>query len=122
MKRLKRNAIKCNCCGDIIESKFVHDIHECSCKSVAIDGGLEYCKVSGCYGDWEDLCEYEEVPGHNVVVYSLGNKHSFRTSKDLDSLIQIYEGRDELLEIYDDKNKLIYTSKGLGEYKERFGF
>lgn len=122
MKRLIRNAVKCNCCGDIIESKFVHDIQECSCKTIAVDGGLEYCKVSGCFGDWEDLCEYEEVPGYYVVAYSFGSRHTFNTTKDIDTLIQIYEGQDEHLEIYDDKHRLIYVSNGLAEYKERFGF
>lgn len=65
MKKLKSNKIKCLSCGDIIESKHVHDYWTCSCKKVCVDGGLEYAKrgfpkfpVEGWY---EELSEYEEI-------------------------------------------------------------
>lgn len=35
-----RHAIQCMKCLDTIESKFLHDFKECSCKSVSIDGGI----------------------------------------------------------------------------------
>ncbi|SEB22969.1 DUF7695 domain-containing protein, partial [Bacillus nitratireducens] len=54
VKKLKRNAIKCRKCGDIIESKFTHDFKYCSCGSVAIDGGLEYARMQG---DLENIIE-----------------------------------------------------------------
>ena len=38
------NRIKCNKCGDVIESKTTHDFKWCKCGTVAIDGGLEYLK------------------------------------------------------------------------------
>ena len=41
-----KNAIKCIKCGDVIESKTVHDYVECSCGSVAVDGGHSYLKRS----------------------------------------------------------------------------
>ena len=41
-KKLVRNAICCNECGDVIESKSRHDFVECSCGRVAVDGGLDY--------------------------------------------------------------------------------
>lgn len=40
------NAILCNHCGDIVYSRATHDMRYCGCGKVAIDGGLEYVKVS----------------------------------------------------------------------------
>lgn len=34
------NKIKCKHCGDVIESKHVHDFKRCSCGRVAVDGGM----------------------------------------------------------------------------------
>lgn len=58
-KKLIRNRIKCKKCGEIIESKTVHDFVRCSCGAVATDGGLEYMHVSGNVDDWENLSEWE---------------------------------------------------------------
>ena len=41
------NKIQCNKCKDIIESKYVHDFKWCSCKSIAVDGGVEYLRRLG---------------------------------------------------------------------------
>ena len=47
-----RNRAKCLCCGDIIESKHVHDWVACSClengTGIFIDGGLDYHREGGC--------------------------------------------------------------------------
>lgn len=62
-KRLIRNAIKCNHCGEVIESKSVHDFKWCSCETVFVDGGLEYARrgYKNSTDDFEELSEYEEV-------------------------------------------------------------
>lgn len=39
MKKILVNKIKCNYCGDIIESKYIHDFKYCKCGCVAVDGG-----------------------------------------------------------------------------------
>ena len=41
---IKENKIKCKICGDIIESKSVHDYNECSCGACAVDGGHFYLR------------------------------------------------------------------------------
>ncbi len=41
------SAIKCKLCGDTIYSRTRHDFRWCSCKSIAIDGGFDYCRVIG---------------------------------------------------------------------------
>ena len=72
-KKLIRNAIKCNHCGDIIESKHRHDFKECKCGAVFIDGGLDYCRVDfkNSPNDFENLSEYEEVKYEDI--YSKSN-------------------------------------------------
>lgn len=39
--------IKCLICGDIIESKSIHDLVSCKCESCHIDGGNEYLRFGG---------------------------------------------------------------------------
>lgn len=50
-----KNAIRCNLCGDEIESKHCHDFVHCKCGACAVDGGHEYLrrcfKEKGCYTD-----------------------------------------------------------------------
>jgi hypothetical protein len=54
------NAIRCNLCGDEIESKHCHDFVQCKCGACAVDGGHEYLrrcfKEKGCYTDIS-ICE-----------------------------------------------------------------
>lgn len=57
------NKIRCKKCGDVIESRTVHDFKWCSCRSCAVDGGREYLKRLGNREDWEELSETEEKPG-----------------------------------------------------------
>lgn len=62
-KKLVKNAIKCNHCGDIIESKNTHDFKWCKCKTVYVDGGLSYARrgFKNSPIDFEDLSEWEEI-------------------------------------------------------------
>lgn len=57
--KIKRNMIRCKKCGDIIESKSVHDFQQCSCGSAYVDGGHEYIRIGGNFKDIEILTEYE---------------------------------------------------------------
>ena len=61
MPRIIRNAIRCKKCGEVIESKTVHDFKFCSCGSCAVDGGHDYLRRCGKREDWEELCEAEKV-------------------------------------------------------------
>lgn len=63
MFKIRTNKIKCNKCGDIIESLSVHDFRFCSCGAVAVDGGHYYLRRIGNEEDWEDLSEYWEDEG-----------------------------------------------------------
>lgn len=73
MKKLVRNAIKCKHCGDVVESKSVHDFEQCSCGACFADGGLEYLRrgfKTSPDDDYEELAEYEDVPGYHVEYLS----------------------------------------------------
>lgn len=38
--------VKCMSCNQIIQSMFRHDFKWCKCKSIAVDGGGDYLKMS----------------------------------------------------------------------------
>lgn len=44
---MERNVAKCAVCKNVIESKSVHDFVSCSCGSIFIDGGMDYCRRGG---------------------------------------------------------------------------
>lgn len=58
--RIVANRIKCKKCGEVIESKTIHDFKFCSCGTISVDGGHYYLKRSGNREDWEELSEVEE--------------------------------------------------------------
>ena len=62
MSKIITNKIRCNYCGDIIESKSVHDYKSCRCGMVAVDGGHDYLRRTfhNDITDFEELSEYEE--------------------------------------------------------------
>lgn len=48
MNHLVYNAVKCDCCGKVIQSKFTHDYVKCGCDNETfVDGGLSYCRFGG---------------------------------------------------------------------------
>lgn len=56
-----RNMVKCNHCGDIIESRHRHDFVFCSCGRVAVDGGRAYLRrVFREGGDYTEMSELRE--------------------------------------------------------------
>ena len=63
MEKILRNAIQCKSCGQVIESRSVHEFVMCRCGDCAVDGGLVYLRrcyrEEGCY---IDLSETVEIP------------------------------------------------------------
>jgi len=47
------HGIKCKKCGAQIYSRARHDFRWCPCEAVAIDGGVDYTKVTGNPEDFE---------------------------------------------------------------------
>jgi len=41
------NAIQCNNCLEILYSRSRYDMRVCICGGISIDGGFDYCKISG---------------------------------------------------------------------------
>ena len=52
-----KNAIRCNKCGQVIESKHRHDFVMCKCGSVGVDGGHDYLRRIGDKENWTELSE-----------------------------------------------------------------
>ena len=67
MTRIIRNAIRCKKCGDVIESKAVHDFKLCSCGAGAVDGGHDYLRRCGNLEDWEELSKAEKVKDNGTL-------------------------------------------------------
>ena len=42
--KIIKNAIRCNLCGEEIESRHVHDFVTCRCGACSADGGHEYLR------------------------------------------------------------------------------
>lgn len=42
--KIIRNMVRCNHCGDIIESKYRHDYVVCKCGCCSVDGGHDYLR------------------------------------------------------------------------------
>lgn len=42
--KIIKNAVRCNFCGDVIESTYRHDYVTCSCGRVSVDGGHDYLR------------------------------------------------------------------------------
>lgn len=69
-----KNAIRCNICGDEIESNHRHDYVECKCGACVVDGGHDYLrrcfKEEGCDTDIS-VVDYSRKEKENcIVLYS----------------------------------------------------
>lgn len=64
MRKITKNAIQCKLCGEVIESKHVHDFVQCKCGACAVDGGHEYLRRcfrdKDCYIDLSESIETSE--------------------------------------------------------------
>lgn len=63
LKKIIKNSIKCNLCGDIIVSKYTHDKVTCKCGTCSADGGNSYLKrgFENSNDDFIELSEYIEI-------------------------------------------------------------
>lgn len=68
MAKIIHNMIRCNRCGDEIESASRHDFKWCSCGKCAVDGGHDYLKRCGDLSDWTDISviEHESEDVHET--------------------------------------------------------
>lgn len=56
--QLTRNAVRCNACGDVIESRHRHDLVHCQCRETLVDGGLDYPRRGHGQAGFTELAEY----------------------------------------------------------------
>ena len=61
--RIIRNAVRCNHCGDVIESTSLHDFRTCRCGRVSVDGGHYYLRRCADHpDDYTELSQTEQIP------------------------------------------------------------
>jgi hypothetical protein len=65
--KLKRNAVRCLGCGDVIESKTVHEWVKGSCGVVGVDGGLLYRRRADLKATWKSEFEDENTGPENYL-------------------------------------------------------
>ena len=58
MRKIIKNAIQCKLCGEVIESKHVHDFVQCKCGACAVDGGHDYLRR--CFRDKDSYIDLSE--------------------------------------------------------------
>ncbi len=75
--KIIRNMARCRLCGDVIESKTVHEHPRCSCGAITVDGGHEYLARTGNWDNIEDLSEVEfiDLSGHGIDFVIEKNLH-----------------------------------------------
>lgn len=56
------NSAECTQCGDVLVSRFVHDYKECECRSIFIDGGLDYLRRGGALVHLKELSIMSDAP------------------------------------------------------------
>jgi len=57
--KILENKAQCRHCKDIIISTHRHDFVRCSCRKIAVDGGNDYLRRMGNFGDVIELSTYE---------------------------------------------------------------
>lgn len=61
--RIIRNRIRCNRCGDEIESTQTHEFVTCKCGACSVDGGYSYLRrCAKDLKEYTDLSVVEQVP------------------------------------------------------------
>jgi hypothetical protein len=62
MRKIRKNAIQCVHCGDVIESRHRHDFVTCSCGCCSVDGGTDYLRRGfvNSRDDFIDLSEFDD--------------------------------------------------------------
>jgi len=71
---MKVNAFECPKCAAIVFSRTRHDYRWCPCKTIAVDGGLEYSRVV--YKDKFPESREIEVDASKEQLYEDWNHHS----------------------------------------------
>ncbi|MCM1092294.1 MAG: hypothetical protein NC251_06280 [Lachnoclostridium sp.] len=63
MQKIVKNMIKCNLCGDIIESTYRHDFVSCKCGCCSVDGGTDYLRrgFTNSQDDFTEMSICEEI-------------------------------------------------------------
>lgn len=61
------NRCKCRKCGDVIESKSVHDWVSCGCGAIFTDGGTEYVRRGGDINLIEDMSVWEPETATDLI-------------------------------------------------------
>jgi hypothetical protein len=104
------NKAQCKKCGDIIESKHVHDFVSCDCGEISVDGGHDYLKRSAY--DFDNVIELSEVT-EDEIDKNLKEFEDDKSKKLIEKIIiaddfgKLLESVSKLVEAYEKKYDVI---------------
>ena len=100
--------LRCKKCGDIIQSKHTHDMVWCKCHSIAIDGGDDYCRLTGDLDDMEFLVVENKFTEQNLNnMYEAYLKILNEKDKEIKQL------QDQLAQRIEDAELIAKSNSGL---------
>ena len=112
MDKVIKNSIRCKKCGDVIESRSVHEMVWCSCGACAVDGGHEYLRraymEAGCYEELSVVAKaYDKLVRDRIpeIIEAAGNSCTTEILSDEEYLKMLDRKLDEeLAEHHKDEN------------------
>lgn len=100
MTKIIRNAAKCLGCGDVIESKHVHNFVTCSCGKLSVDGGREYLRR--CFAEYDGYEDISIVEEENEEVEDMNKLRRKQIADIVSKLTSLSESISELMEEEED--------------------
>ena len=74
-----RNSARCPQCGDEIESRHRHDFRFCRCGAMGVDGGHEYIRRIGAFGENTSIVATRELDDPEATAAALDFMDRFRS-------------------------------------------
>ena len=110
------NILRCKKCGDIITSKHTHDMVWCKCGAIAIDGGDDYCKITGNPEDMEVFVPSKLIEEKEREIEKLKSENHALISENAYPEADIFELKQKLA--IQSQDKISFAVEQLEKVKE----
>ena len=104
-----KNAIRCNICGDEIESKHRHDFVQCKCGACAVDGGHDVASIPLDEYLQQEIATINELLEYNVcdkavVLVDVNNIENIDIAKQDNRFLIYDDNREEVIKTFCNNN------------------
>lgn len=90
-----KNKAQCLKCGDIIESKYVHDFVHCKCGEIFVDGGKMYLRRGA--KNWKNFRDLYESREHDSINLPNDDEQTLGKQQNINWHHNITQGRKTTL-------------------------